>query len=298
MKAILLAGGLGTRLYPLTKVISKQLIPVYDKPTIYYPLSTIMLAGVRDILIISTPHDLPFIQNLLGDGRQLGIYLSYAAQKEPRGIAEAFLIGEHFIDKQSVLLILGDNIFYGHCLPQLLREAVEDKDEFSHIFAYRVQDPQRYGVVSFNDRQEPVAIREKPKGPDSPWAVTGIYVYDPTVVQVCHGLQPSQRGELEITDVNLHYLRKGRLKVHLMGRGYAWFDTGTYESLISCSQFIQTLELRQNVKIGCIEEIAYEMGFIDKEGLISLASQYRKSPYGQYLQNIVHNTDAHRLAVR
>lgn len=286
MKGIILAGGSGTRLYPITMVTSKQLIPIYDKPMIYYPLSTLMLAGIRDILIISTPRDAARFKSLLGDGSQLGIQLSYAVQEEPKGLAEAFLIGEKFINNQPVCLILGDNIFYGNGLSKLVQNAATLK-QGAMIFGYRVTDPERFGVVSFNEKHEVVKIEEKPKIPESNYAITGIYFYDNTVVQIAKSIKPSERGELEITDVNNAYLLQHRLKVKLLGRGYAWLDTGTHESLQEASGFIQTVEKRQNLIISSIEEVAYRMHYIDADQLLKLAKPLAKNQYGQYLMELV-----------
>lgn len=286
MKGIILAGGSGTRLYPLTRSISKQLLPVYDKPTIYYPLSVLMLAGVREILVISTPRDLPLIENLLGDGSQLGITLSYKEQPTPGGIAQAFVIGAEFIDGSPVCLILGDNVFYGHDLVDMLSEA-SSLTTGARVFAYHVQDPERYGVVEFDAHGLAVSIEEKPKKPRSNWAVTGLYFYDADVTEIACALEPSARGEIEITDVNLEYLRRGTLHVQPMGRGIAWLDTGTYDSLLSSSIFVQTLEQRQGLKVACIEEIAHMKGFITTSELAALAELYDKSDYGRYLRRIV-----------
>ena len=284
MKGIILAGGKGTRLYPVTKGVSKQLLPVYDKPLIYYPLSALMLAGLRKILIISTPRDIPRFKDLLGDGRQLGIEISYAEQPEPRGIAESFIIGESFIEKDNVALILGDNIFYGHDLTKFLEEASHLK-EGAMIFGYYVKNPSRYGVIEFDKDLNVISIEEKPKNPKSNWVVTGLYFYDNEIVKIAKSLKPSQRGELEITDVNNEYLKRGKLKLKLLGRGFAWLDTGTYDSLIEASMFIKTIEERQGLKIGCIEEIAYRLGYIDKEQLLKLAENTSVS-YGDYLKKI------------
>lgn len=273
MKGIILAGGAGTRLHPLTRAISKQLIPIYDKPMIYYPLSTIMLAGIRDILIISTPEDLPKFKKLFGDGREIGLSLDYCEQPKPGGIAQAFLIGEDFIDNDAVCLILGDNLFYGHNLSETLQNVVMLKEGAS-IFGYWVSDPKRYGVVEFNENNEVISIEEKPKEPRSNYAVPGLYFYDNEVVGIAKNLKPSARGELEITDVNLSYLKRGRLKVELLGRGYAWLDTGTPDSLIDASSYIATIERRQGLKIGCIEEVAYRMGFIDKKQLEKIINHF------------------------
>jgi glucose-1-phosphate thymidylyltransferase len=286
MKGIILAGGAGTRLYPLTTCISKQLLPVYDKPTIYYPLSVLMLAGIREILIISTPRDLPMIEALLKDGSQIGIKLSYKVQPEPKGIAQAFTLGADFIGSDSVCLILGDNVFYGHDLTQLVSNATELKNG-ACVFAYQVKDPERYGVVEFSKDGKAISIEEKPKQPKSNYAVVGLYFYDNKVVNIAQNLKPSARGELEITDVNRAYLANGTLTVQPMGRGIAWLDTGTYESLLSSSQFVQTLEERQGLKIGCIEEIAFAQNFIDAAQLQKLADQAGKSDYGNYLRRVL-----------
>lgn len=286
MKGILLAGGSGTRLYPLTKCLSKQLLPVYDKPTIYYPLSALMLAGIRDILIISTPRDLPMIRELLGDGRDLGIKLSYAEQAKPEGIAQAFVIGANFIGDSPVCLILGDNIFYGSDLAPKLVNAAQ-LEAGARIFAYHVNDPERYGVVEFDGKGKAISIEEKPKNPRSSWVVVGLYFYDGNVVKYARDLKPSARGELEITDLNLAYLKGGELSVELMGRGVAWLDSGTYDSLIAASQYVQTIEQRQGLKVACIEEIAFNKGFIDEQQLIKLAENYSKSSYGAYLHRVI-----------
>ncbi|HMA99828.1 MAG TPA: glucose-1-phosphate thymidylyltransferase RfbA [Spirochaetota bacterium] len=285
MKGIILAGGSGTRLYPVTKGISKQLLPVYDKPMIYYPLSVLMLADIREILIISTPHDLPRFKELLGDGSQLGISLSYAVQPRPEGLAQAFVIGKDFIGDADVTLILGDNIFHGHGLPELLAEskAIVKQERKSVIFGYYVNDPERYGVVEFNDQHEAVSIEEKPSRPKSNHAVVGLYFYTNEVVKIASQIKPSQRGELEITSVNQVYLDNNALKVKEMGRGYAWLDTGTHESLLEAAQFIETMEKRQGLKIACLEEIAYEKKYISPDRLRKLAEPLRKNSYGQYL---------------
>ncbi|AGH95691.1 glucose-1-phosphate thymidylyltransferase RfbA [Pseudobdellovibrio exovorus] len=288
MKAIVLAGGSGSRLYPSTKSLSKQLLPVYDKPTVYYPISVMMLAGIRDILIISTPRDLPLIRDLMGDGNHLGVNFSYAEQPEPKGIAQAFTIGERFIDNKPCGLILGDNLFYGNELPQLVREAAK-KEQGATVFAYRVQDPERYGVVEFNKDKRAVSIEEKPQQPKSNWAVTGLYFYDHNVVNIAKSLKPSKRGELEITDLNRVYLEQERLDVKTLGRGTAWLDTGTHDSLLSSSLFVQTVEQRQGLKIACLEEIAYLMNFITLSELEKIAESYPQSSYGMYLKNLVKN---------
>lgn len=287
MKGIILAGGSGTRLYPLTKVISKQLLPVYDKPMIYYPLSTLMLAGIKEVLIISTPHDLPRFQELLGDGAELGLKLEYKVQPRPEGLAQAFILGEEFIGDDNVCLVLGDNIFYGRGLSNLLSEAkttVETKDE-AVIFGYYVKEASRYGVVEFDDNQQVVSIVEKPEKPKSNFAVIGLYFYPNKVVEVAKNLKPSARGELEITDVNNVFLQDKQISVQLMGRGFAWLDTGTYSSLLDASNFIETIEKRQGLKIACLEEIAYLKGFIDKKQLIKLSENY-KDEFKDYLMHI------------
>jgi glucose-1-phosphate thymidylyltransferase len=285
-KGIILAGGSGTRLHPATLALSKQLLPVYDKPMVYYPLSTLMLAGMRDILVISTPQDTPRFQQLLGDGSQWGMNLQYAVQPSPDGLAQAFLIGRDFVGNAPSSLVLGDNIFYGHDLPVLLREA-DGRSSGASVFAYHVTDPERYGVVAFDEQQRAVSIEEKPKAPRSNYAVTGLYFYDQQVCDLARELKPSPRGELEITDLNARYLEMGRLNVSIMGRGYAWLDTGTHDSLLEAGQFIATLEKRQGLKVACPEEIAYAQGFIGAEQLLKLAAPLAKTQYGQYLQRLV-----------
>ncbi len=289
MKGIILAGGKATRLYPITRGVCKQLLPVYDKPMIYYPLSVLMLAGIKEILIISTPKDLPRFQDLLGDGAGLGVSLSYAEQKEPSGIAEAFLIGKNFIGNEAVSLILGDNIFFGQGLSQLLQQAASQK-RGATILGYYVQNPQEYGVIDIDGSGDPISIEEKPEAPKTNYAVTGLYFYDNDVIKIAEAIKPSARHEKEITDVNRVYLEKKRLSVQLLGRGYAWLDTGTYESLIEASLFIKTIEQRQGLKIGCIEEVAYRMGFVKKDRLRELAREFKTS-YGDYLNKIANEED-------
>ena len=281
-KGIILAGGSGTRLYPITRGISKQLIPVYDKPMIYYPLSTLMLAGIRDILVISTPEYMPLFQELLGDGSNLGLNFSYKVQEKPNGLAEAFILGEDFIGDDSVCLILGDNIYYGAGLSELVQSAAK-KTDGATVFGYHVNDPERFGVVDFDGQMHALSIEEKPAHPKSNYAVTGLYFYDNQVVDITKNIKPSDRGELEITDVNKEYLRQGKLDVKLMGRGYAWLDTGTHDSMLEAANFIATIEKRQNLKVASLEEIAYRMGYINKDQLVELAQPLKKNDYGQYL---------------
>jgi glucose-1-phosphate thymidylyltransferase len=285
-KGILLAGGSGTRLYPLTRVMSKQLMPVYDKPMIYYPLSVLMMAGIRDVLVISTPEDLPRYTQLLGDGQALGMRFAYKEQPRPEGIAQAFVLGADFIDGDNVCLILGDNIFFGHGLPEKLASATS-RDAGATVFGYHVSDPRRYGVVGFDHQGRVTDIREKPDDPPSNYAVTGLYFYDRDVVDIARRLTPSDRGELEITDVNLAYLKRGDLSVELMGRGIAWLDTGTHDSLMSAAAFVQTVEQRQGLKVACLEEIAYRLGYIDARQVLALAEPLAKTGYGDYLRRLV-----------
>ena len=284
MKGIILAGGSGTRLYPLTKAVSKQILPVYDKPMIYYPLSTLMLTNIREILIISTPRDIEVFKELLGDGSQLGLRLEYAIQAEPRGLAEAFIIGESFIGKDRVALVLGDNIFYGRHFSNVLKKAVEQ--EGATIFGYYVRDPREYGVVTFDKEGKVLTLEEKPEHPKSNYAVPGLYFYDNDVVEIAKKVKPSARGEIEITSINNHYLREGRLNVKILGRGFAWLDTGSHDSLMEASEYVASIQKRQGLYVSCIEEIAYVKGFIDKMQLLALAEEFYKTEYGKYLQRL------------
>jgi glucose-1-phosphate thymidylyltransferase len=289
MKGIILAGGSGTRLHPLTLAVSKQLMPIYDKPMIYYPLSCLMLAGIKDILIISTPHDLPHFEKLLGDGKNLGCNFQYAVQEQPNGLAQAFVIGEKFIGDDSAALILGDNIFYGAGLSEVFQSCFDPKGGI--VFAYHVHDPERYGVVAFDENMKAISIEEKPTNPKSNYAVPGIYFYDKEVVEIAKNVKPSPRGEYEITDINRYYLEKGKLQVRVLNRGTAWLDTGTFASLTQAGQFVQVIEERQGLKVGCIEEVAYRMGFIDKAQLEKIAQPLLKSGYGQYLLDVLKDRD-------
>ena len=290
MKGILLAGGSGSRLYPLTLGVSKQMLPVYDKPMIYYPLSVLMMAGIREVLIISTPDDLPIFQRILGDGSQWGLSLSYAEQARPEGLAQAFIIGESFIGNEPVCLMLGDNIFYGPGLSKILQRAAR-LTRGGLIFGYLVRDPERYGVVEFDSQGKVTGIMEKPENPKSPYAVPGLYFYDSDVVDIARALKPSDRGELEITDVNLAYLRRDDLRVELLGRGFAWLDTGTHEALQQAASYVQAIQERQGLKVACLEEIAFRLGYIDRDQLENLATKYLKNDYGQYLMEIARETD-------
>jgi glucose-1-phosphate thymidylyltransferase len=290
MKGILLAGGSGTRLHPVTRAISKQLLPIYDKPMVYYPLSTLMLAGLRDVLLISTPDDLPQYQRLLGDGSQLGINIQYAEQPRPEGLAQAFLIGREFLDGKEACLVLGDNIFYGHGLTDSLQQAAQ-LEEGGTIFGYYVKDPERYGVVHYDDDGQVLGIEEKPTQPKSNYAVVGLYFYDRQICDIAREIKPSARGELEITSVNNAYLRMGKLRVEKLGRGTAWLDTGTHESLLQAGNFIETIENRQGLKVACLEEIAYQQGYISADDVLRMAHELEKTEYGQYLKNVIERED-------
>ena len=291
MKGIVLAGGSGTRLYPVTRGVSKQLLPIYDKPMVYYPVSSLMLAGIRELLVISTPQDLPGFERLLGDGSDFGLSVAYAAQPRPEGLAQAFLIGRDFVGSDRVALALGDNVFYGHGFPELLREAAR-RERGATVFAYRVRDPERYGVVELDAAGRPVALEEKPARPRSPWAVTGLYFYDNRVLEIAAGLRPSPRGELEITDVNRAYLEAGALHVDRLGRGIAWLDTGTHESLLQAAEFIAAVEARQGLKVACLEEIAFRMGWLDAARVVALADGLGRTEYAEYLRRMVAEAEA------
>ena len=290
MKGIVLAGGSGTRLYPITRAASKQLLPVYDKPMVYYPISVLMMAGIRDILVISTPEDLPSFERLLGDGSDFGVRFSYRVQPRPEGLAQAFLIGEEFIAGDACALVLGDNIFFGDGLSRAVRDAAANAENGAHVFGYRVSDPERYGVVEFDENRNVVGLEEKPARPKSDWAVPGLYFYDRNVVDVARRIRPSARGELEITDLNLEYMRAGKLKVELLGRGIAWLDTGTYGSLLEASNFVETIQNRQGLRIACLEEIAYTSGWLPRERLVETGRRMAKNDYGRYLLRLAGET--------